>query len=53
MAVSAEAAGRRYTYPDLATFPDDNLRREIIDGDLVVNPAPSTRHQGASGRLRA
>lgn len=45
MAVSAESVPRRYTYADLATFPDDNLRREIIAGELFVNPAPSSRHQ--------
>lgn len=33
------------TYADLARFPDDHLRREIIGGQLVVTPAPRTRHQ--------
>lgn len=47
MALSAESVPRRYTYPDLATFPDDHMRREIIDGELVVNASPVTRHQDA------
>jgi len=33
------------TYEDLRAFPEDNFRRELIDGELVVTAAPSTRHQ--------
>lgn len=35
------------TYEDLRAFPEDNFRRELIDGELIVTAAPSTRHQQA------
>jgi Uma2 family endonuclease len=35
------------TYDDLLAFPDDHLRREIIDGELFVTAAPNLRHQHA------
>ncbi|MGH2732542.1 MAG: Uma2 family endonuclease [Actinomycetota bacterium] len=34
-----------YTYADLETFPEDNLRREIIDGELIVTASPVVQHQ--------
>lgn len=39
------------TYADLASFPDDGMRRELIDGELIVSPSPRTRHQRISARL--
>jgi Uma2 family endonuclease len=33
------------TYEDLEAFPEDNLRRELIDGELIVTAAPGRRHQ--------
>lgn len=35
----------RFTYDDLQHFPDDNKRRELIDGEVYVTPAPRSRHQ--------
>lgn len=36
---------RHLTYDDLLTMPDDGKRREIIGGELFVNPAPRREHQ--------
>jgi Uma2 family endonuclease len=43
--------GDQFTYADLRAMPDDSLRREIIDGQLLVTPSPITRHQQASVRI--
>lgn len=37
--------GRPFTVGDLAAVPDDGNRYELIDGMLIVTPAPSWRHQ--------
>ncbi|HEX9339246.1 MAG TPA: Uma2 family endonuclease [Pseudonocardiaceae bacterium] len=37
--------GRPFTVHDLEAFPDDGNRYELIDGALLVSPAPSTNHQ--------
>ena len=41
------------TYEDLRRFPDDNLRREIIDGELFVTAAPVIGHQRVVAFLTA
>ena len=38
-------AGRPLTADDLNEFPDDDKRYEIIGGQLIVSPSPSSRHQ--------
>lgn len=39
------------TYRDLEAFPEDNLRRELIDGELIVTPSPRPRHQAVLTEL--
>jgi Uma2 family endonuclease len=39
------------TYDDYCDLPNDRNRYEILDGELSVTPAPSTKHQRISGRL--
>ena len=49
--VTALPRGRPLTRRDLEQMPDDGHRYELIDGTLIVTPAPSTRHQRASLQL--
>ncbi len=35
----------KLTYEDYVTLPDDGRRYEILDGELVVSPSQTTRHQ--------
>ena len=43
--VTALPRGRALTREDLERMPDDGHRYELIDGTLVVTPAPSTRRR--------
>lgn len=51
------AAALRFTSADLALFPEDGKRREIIDGELQVSTQPHLYHQmccdGFVGELNA
>ncbi len=42
---------RRYTVDDVLAFPEDGNRYELVDGELLVTPAPAPRHQDVVGRL--
>ena len=43
--------GRPLTKADLADVPEDGHRYELIDGTLIVSPAPKVRHQRAVREL--
>ncbi|UCE07204.1 MAG: Uma2 family endonuclease [bacterium] len=36
---------RIYTCQDYLELPDDGKRYEIIEGELIMSPAPFTKHQ--------
>ena len=42
-----------WTVHDLDLLPDDGLRYELLDGTLLVSPAPTRRHQRAAFNLGA
>jgi Uma2 family endonuclease len=42
---------RRWTTNDLEDLPDDGNRYEVVDGELLVTPSPSARHQIAAFEL--
>src|SRR5437868_10833613 len=52
MALPTRPAALRYTYEGYAALHNDSRRWQLIDGELEVNPAPSSRHQTASRRLQ-
>src|SRR3954468_25100458 len=41
-----------YTVDDLAKFPDDGNRYELLDGVLLVTPGPNTGHQVVANRIQ-
>ena len=42
---------RLLTYEDFLTLPDDGVRREIVEGEVLVTPSPNVRHQTLVLRL--
>jgi Uma2 family endonuclease len=42
-----------YTVDDLANFPDDGNRYELLDGVLLVTPGASLGHQVIASRIQA
>jgi Uma2 family endonuclease len=43
----------RLTYADLQELPEDGKRYELLEGELVVSPAPTLKHQKVTGRTYA
>jgi Uma2 family endonuclease len=48
MTMSLAGVGRPFSVADLEAMPDDGRRYELIDGELLVTPAPGWAHQEAS-----
>jgi len=51
MASVSEARPFLLTYEDYRALPDDGRRYELLEGEIQVAPAPSTRHQLISRNL--
>ncbi|HEU4642682.1 MAG TPA: Uma2 family endonuclease [Gemmatimonadaceae bacterium] len=45
------AATMRWTADMVRALPDDGNRYEVVDGELLVTPAPTWEHQAASRKL--
>jgi Uma2 family endonuclease len=50
-AMHMASSTKYWTAEDLKELPDDGNRYEVIDGELLVTPAPSLDHQEAIARL--
>ncbi|MDQ7821359.1 MAG: Uma2 family endonuclease [Candidatus Eremiobacteraeota bacterium] len=51
MADSAEVRRALLTYEDYLCLPSDGKRYEVLEGGLIMNPAPDLSHQGVSRNL--
>jgi len=51
MVAVSELASGPFTVADLEGMPDDGRRYELIDGELLVSPAPGFRHQKVVAKL--
>jgi Uma2 family endonuclease len=51
MATGMAQGAAKLTYEDLALFPDDGKRHEIIGGEHFVTPSPNRRHQAVLKNL--
>ena len=49
--MSRPTGASRWTYAEYARLPNDGNRYEVIDGEVLVTPAPSTDHQYILFRL--
>lgn len=50
--MSAQKPHLPYTYADYCTLPEDTARRyELLQGELIMVPAPTIRHQRVSRNL--
>jgi Uma2 family endonuclease len=47
MAVQAnpQVQTRKVTYAEYAAMPDDGRRYQVVEGELIMTPAPNTSHQ--------
>ena len=51
MVAMSDPVSRPFTVTDLEAMPDDGRRYELIDGELLVSPAPGWAHQEAAQTL--
>src|SRR5574341_1081858 len=42
---------KKWTWEDIKDWPESHGRTEIVDGELVMSPVPSDRHQKICARL--
>jgi Uma2 family endonuclease len=49
--MAAPATPRLYTWDEIKDWPESNVRTELVDGELVVSPSPTPRHQDTVLRL--